>query len=273
MTTRVIATVFAGILLVAATAHAQFLGDSLAAAGINVSERDAIEALAAAGVINNDPGQMAVSGAPPSTAKVYTPESLREEAMRRPAGTTTTGASEPTTSSPPSEPVSVPSGGGAYGFSGAEAHAASIDPKAAAAWHDAFRPVGTTMAKLPAGAITMELGGVSYSYVKGMFLQQKGGSWVVVPAPVGAAVSEKPVGAATVFAAQKPYMYYAGTFFVYDGSQKAYVVAQAPVGATVDYLPDSAKKMQRGGSVHYEYAGTFYKPLYRGNSVVYTVAS
>lgn len=280
MNARYVSVLVVCAALAAPGAGAQFLGDALAAAGVNMSEREAGEALAAAGVIN-DPSLTVAPSSAPTTVPVYTPDTVGKDVgvkPRTPAGASTgSSATTPqpsstsggTSSAASSAPMAA---GGATAFSGVNAHAAAIDPKAAAAWNDAFRPIGTKMTKPPAGAITMEKGGNSYTYVKGMFLQQKGGAWEVVAAPVGAIVGEKPVGAATVFAGGKPYTYYAGTFFVYDGTQKAYVVVQPPLGATVDYLPESAAKVQWSGSVHYQYAGTHYKPFYRGSSVVYTVA-
>lgn len=279
MNARYAPVLLLGAVLVAPCAGAQFLGDALASAGINVSERDAGEALIAAGVINDSSLTLAPSTAP-TPAPVYTPDTIGKDVGVKPRGASGSSAPSPAPSSQPSSPAPAssstgspaPMAGGATAFSGVNAHAAAIDPKAAAAWHDAFRPIGTKLTKPPEGAITMEKGGNSYTYVKGMFLQQKGGSWEVVAAPVGAVIGEKPVGAATVFAGGKPYTYYAGTFFVYDGTQKGYVVVQPPLGATVDYLPEAAAKVQWSGSVHYRYAGTHYKPFYRGSSVVYTVA-
>lgn len=284
MMPRRIAILFALAALVTGTASAQFLGDALASAGLNITEADAAAAIAASGAFD-DPFATTATVSTPGQAKVYSPETVGTEVGGR-ATVATPGVTSPTSSAPPpagagSTPeggaaVSLPQGdvtiGGTSGISGVAAHRATIDPKAAALWADAFRPVGTRLQALPSGAVPLKVGDGSYSYAMGMFLQKKGNAWEVVAAPHGAAITEKPVGAATVFAEKKPYTYYVGTFYVYDAAQKAYVVVAPPAGATVNYIPEAAKKTQKSEGVRYEYAGTSYKPVYRGSSVVYTVA-
>jgi hypothetical protein len=270
----VVASTFA-----AAGAGAQFLGDALASAGIAISEQEAAGIIAAAGGIN-DPGLTSTSSSAPVIQTVQTPETVGTDVGIRPrtpssSGTTGGGAASSGTSyssSSTSSGGSTRPSGTSTGFAGAPAYQASIDPKAAAAWRDAFRPVGTKLAKPPADAVKVESFGQAYTYSKGMFFKQEAGGWVVVAAPLGAVIPEKPVGASTVFGNNKPHTYYAGTFYVYDAATKGYAVVQPPVGATVDYLPESAAKGDWNGSTHYTYAGTHYKPYYRGSSVVYTVA-
>lgn len=279
MKRSVFLTCVIGVTLAAPFAGAQFLGDALASAGLNVTEYQAGEMIAASGGIN-DPSLRTVPSGAPQAATTTTPERVGTDVgVSRPAtpsGTTApaTPSSSSTDTSPSWTPApsSAPMSGGATAFSGVAAHQAAIDPKAAAAWRDAFRPVGTKLPKPPEGAITLGFGGVSYSYAKGMFLRQADGGWQVVAAPVGAVIGEKPVGAATAFAGGKPFAYYAGTFYAYDAEMKGYAVVAPPVGATVDYLPDTAAKVQWNGAAHYSYAGTYYKPFYRGSSLVYTVA-
>ncbi|MFA6957277.1 MAG: DUF6515 family protein [Thermoanaerobaculia bacterium] len=268
------ATIFAG------SAGAQFLGDALASAGLAISEQEAAGIIAASGAIN-DPALTNVSSSAPVIQSVQTPGTVGTDVGVRPrtpssgtsaGGATTSGGTSSSASSGTSTGGSSRPSGGATGFAGAPAYAASIDPKAAAAWRDAFRPAGTKVANPPADAVKVESFGQPYSYSKGMFFKQGTGGWEVVAAPLGAVIPAKPVGAATVFGDNKPHTYYAGTFYVYDAASKGYAVVQPPVGATVDYLPASAAKGEWKGSTHYEYAGTHYKPYYRGSSVVYTVA-
>lgn len=280
MNRRALAVLFVATTLVPHTAGAQFLGDALASAGLAISEQEAAGIIAASGAIN-DPALTTTSSSAPKTHGVQTPETVGTDVGVRPRTTSTGGSAtapgQSSTSAPAGSagsPITSSSSlaGGATGFAGAPAYQASIDPKAAAAWRDAFRPVGTKVPKPPADAIRVESFGQGYMYSKGVFFKESGGSWTVVAAPLEAVVPEKPVGATTVFGGGKPYSYYAGTFYAYDSTRKGYAVVQPPMGATVDYLPKTASKVDWNGSTHYEYAGTHYKPYYRGSSVVYTVA-
>lgn len=278
MNRRTLALFAVAATVAAGNASAQFLGDALASAGLAITEQQAGEAIAASGAIN-DPSLTQIPSGPPKSHSVQTPESVGTDVGVKPRGTGSsgaTGSATQTTSTPGAAGAPLTSSarpvGSATGFAGAPAHAASIDPKQAAAWRDAFRPAGTKVAKPPADAVKVESFGQSYMYSKGMFFKETGGAWQVVAAPLEAVIPEKPVGAATVFGGGKPYSYYAGTFYAYDAAAKGYAVVQPPMGATVDYLPQSASKVEWNGSTHYEYAGTHYKPYYRGSSVVYTVA-
>jgi hypothetical protein len=277
MNRRTITLLALSVTLAASGASAQFLGDALASAGLAISEQEAAGIIAASGAIN-DQSLAPIPSGPPATHSVQTPESVGTDVGARPRSTgpsgstgTPAGTSSSASTGAPITSSARPAGS-ATGFAGAPAYAASIDPKAAAAWRDAFRPAGTKVAKPPADAVKVQSFGQPYMYSKGMFFKESGGSWQVVAAPLEAVIPEKPVGAATVFGGGKPYSYYAGTFYAYDSATKGYAVVQPPMGATVDYLPETAAKVEWKGSTHYEYGGTHYKPYYRGSSVVYTVA-
>lgn len=281
MNARIIVILATTVILLAPCASAQFIGDALAAAGVAISEQEAIEIVGSVrGASAPAPGSRVTSGAPAS-ATVYEPSTLGTDVGIRPQGKGDAQTASPSTTAvtgssagarPGTPAMSQPQVGGSTGFAGARLQAESVDPAELASWQSAMKPVGSKVSSLPSSAVAVAVGGKSYQYDKGVFYEKSGSGWVAAIAPVGAAIPSKPLGAGTVFAGGKPHIYYFGTFYVYDGGMKAYVVVAPPAGAMVDYLPDTATKIDWQGAAHYRYADTYYKPVYRGSSLAFIVA-
>jgi hypothetical protein len=281
MSARIIVIVATTFVFLAPCASAQFIGDALAAAGVAISEQEAVAIVGSVrGASAPATGSSTTSGTAAS-AKVYEPSTLGTDVGIRPhaqggtqpaSASTTVVTGSSAAGKPGIPPMSQPQVGGSTGFAGAKLQAESVDPAALAAWQSAMKPVGSKLQSLPSTAVAVSAGGKTCQYDKGVFYEKSGSAWVAIAAPVGASVPSKPLGAGTVFAGGKPHIYYFGTFYVYDGGTKAYVVVAPPAGAMVDYLPDTAKKIDWQGAVHYQYAGTYYKPVYRGSSLAFIVA-
>jgi hypothetical protein len=93
----------------------------------------------------------------------------------------------------------------------------------------------------------------------------------VVPAPVGAVVATLPAGFISLSVGAAQYFYYYGTFYDYDAANAEYVVVPAPVGAIVPAIPTGYTTVYLHGSKHYVVGGVYYRPVYRGNALMYEV--
>ena len=233
------------LLFVAVSVHAQFVGDSLAAAGFNISEEEAMAGLSAIAA------QRAARTPPPPP-----PPPPQTASMTR--------APEPA----PVAPLAAQGPGGA-GFTGGGKVTTVEDVEA---YKAAFRPVGTSLGAPPAGSETVKVGSSTYAYFLGVFYQQKGQVWVVVAAPVGAVVTGRPAGASMIVFAGKSYLYYNGAFFAWNGGSNTAQVVAPPAGAVVTYVPETAVKQDRNGQTCYVYGGACFSPKYRGTTLVYVVA-
>jgi hypothetical protein len=264
------------LLLGALSAQAQFVGDAMAGAGFAELEGE-LGGAGLAAVAGQGPYGVAPSPTAPQysqnvsnpqlSTNVSTPQ-WTPSGVSAPQQTTysvtPSGGGEAAPAPSGAAPTVMP-GGNAYGIASS---GRMPTPAEAAEWKSAFRPVGSTIKTPPPDSETIS-SGVRYS--KGVFYQQRGDEWVVVPAPEGAKVKDRPAGASLVVARETPYQYYNGAFFFWNQHEKLAEVVAAPQGAIVTNIPESASKQSRDGKVCYVYGDTCFAPSFRGSNVVYVV--
>ena len=275
------------LLLVASTASAQFLGDSLAAAGYNITEQQAMEGLAAiagggrlpqASTLPSDVSLPRESATPsaaslprevPNASPASHPREANTYEPPKPGVTSVSGNPAPAGSIGATETPVMEAMGGAPTVYGGGGRIAT--PEEAAEFKAAFRAVGTTVNAPPAGSEVVQGPWGTVQYHKGVFYKQQANSWIVIPAPIGAKVKDRPAGASLLSHKNVPYLYYNGAFFVWNKFENVAEVVQAPVGAIVTNVPETATKQDRNGKACYVYGGTCFSPSFRGTNVVYVV--
>ena len=257
------------LLLAALPSRAQFLGDSLAAAGYNITEQEALDGMSAlaAGRAPREVAYADASAPRPSENVTHVmpapyPQPYPESSQPQPQTTV-----EPPP--PPDFSALAPPGGTSAGFSGGGYIPTAAD---AEAWRDAFVPVGTTVTAPPAGSEVVQGHWGRLSYSKGVFYKQQSNGWVAVPAPVGAKVSDRPAGGSLIAYKGTSYIYYNGTFYVWNAHDGNAEIVQAPAGALVTNIPATAVKQQRDGTTCFIYGDVCFRPTFRGASIVYLVS-
>ncbi len=138
-------------------------------------------------------------------------------------------------------------------------------------WKASLRRVGTVVNAPPAGFDVVKGTFGTLAYAKGVFYQQQGANWVVVPAPAGAKVKDRPAAASLLLVQDVPYWYYNGAFFVWNDQAATVEIAKAPVGAVVTSIPDTSLKQERNGETFFVYGGTTFRQTKRGSVTVYVV--
>jgi hypothetical protein len=93
----------------------------------------------------------------------------------------------------------------------------------------------------------------------------------VVPAPLGTVIATLPSGFLSVYVGPTRYFYYYGTFYDYNPAQARYVVVPAPMGAVVPAIPEGFMTVYIQGVRHYVVGGVYYRPVYRGDVLMYEV--
>ena len=136
--------------------------------------------------------------------------------------------------------------------------------------------LGAAVASLPPKTQTVVVAGSPYYYANGVYYEQSGSGYTVVPAPVGATVEHPPAQVTNVYVNDQDLGYSNGTYYeeqppAKEGSDPTYKVVAPPIGATVQTLPKDAKKTTIGGIDYYVYAGTYYQVFHSGSKVVYMV--
>jgi hypothetical protein len=74
-------------------------------------------------------------------------------------------------------------------------------------------PLGAAVGALPADAIPVAYNGQTYYYADGVFYQQEGSSFAIVPAPAGVVVPELPSAANQVASNGAVYYQYNGVYY------------------------------------------------------------
>jgi len=256
--------------------NAQFIGDTMAAAGFAETEDQA------PGIAAIVSGRMPRESAMPVDPSHPQPSATPSEAsLPRPSGTvppelrpgvpqvtsvTGQGTMPPP---PPLPPGGLPPGSGQTGGYIIGGSGTTYTAEETADWKASFRPVGATVVTLPAGSESINAGGSSYAYSKGVFYQQQGSQWVVVPAPIGARVKERPAAASLISYHGGSYFYYNGAFFAWNSSENAAFVVKPPAGITVTYVPETATQETRDGQKVYVYGGNTFRPAFRGMTLIY----
>ena len=274
------------IALVPVVVFAQFIGDTMAAAGFAETEDQApgIAALVAGRLPQdstnyNDPSLPRESATTPHTLpREVSPapgHTLPRESGTYPPGLQPSGTGTPGpavavqqpgqpsapagTTMPAHEPGAIVIGGSGTTYTAEET----------AQWKSAFQPVGTTVRSAPTGSELVTVGASTFGYSKGIFYQQQGNQWIVVPAPVGAKLKERPAAASMISYQGSAYWYYNGAFFAWNRSEDATYVVKPPAGVIVTNLPDTATQEMRNGQKVYVYGDMTFKPAFRGTSLVY----
>jgi hypothetical protein len=277
---------FLVIALVPLVASAQFIGDTMAAAGFAETEDQApgIAALIAGrppqqSTTYNDPSHPRESSTTPHTMPREVSPAPEHQQPResgtyppglQPTGTGTPGPAmtvqqpgQPTAPAGATMPAHEP-GGYVIGGSGT-----TYTAEETADWRSSFQPVGTAVKSAPAGSESLTVGPSTFAYSKGIFYQQQGNQWIVVPAPIGAKLKDRPAAASMISHHGSAYWYYNGAFFAWNRSEDATYVVKPPSGIIVTYLPDTATQEMRNGQKVYVYGDTTFKPSFRGTSLVY----
>ena len=239
------------VVSVAVVAEAQFIGDTLAAAGFAETEAEFMEIAPALDKI-----------------RVYRAATHDLEDSTPPADVPAPRQPAPQPELEPLAPLPPMGDGPGAGFSGGGKVATAEE---AAAWKAAYLPAGSRVPAPPAGSETVKGKWGTLEYANGLFFRHDKTDWVVVPAPVGATVRDRPAAASLISYNGQSYLYYNGAFFVWRKDRSLAEVVTPPAGAVVTNIPNTAKKVSREKNVCFEYNGTCFVPSFRGSSVVYVV--
>jgi hypothetical protein len=133
-----------------------------------------------------------------------------------------------------------------------------------------YRKPGYSAAEIPGSSVrTIEFGGFTYHYDRGIFWLQQGSSYIVVTAPVGAVVDTLPQGVARIQSRPRPIWYFFGTFF--GEKDGGYEVLKPAAGLTVFYLPDGYTQKSGDGAGLYRFGGIHFKPVFIQGVLAYQV--
>ncbi|HEV8542504.1 MAG TPA: DUF6515 family protein [Verrucomicrobiae bacterium] len=135
-------------------------------------------------------------------------------------------------------------------------------------WSSAL--AGAEVHALPAGRISLIVGGSPYYYYDGVFYQSNPSGFAVVIAPAGAVVPSLPSGAVASAVGNATYYYAGGAYYVAQG--QSYAVVPPPVGITVTTLPPGATPISTARGLAYLAGGVYYLPTMQGGLTVYTTA-
>ncbi|WP_078085240.1 DUF6515 family protein [Microbulbifer mangrovi] len=161
-------------------------------------------------------------------------------------------------------------------------------------WGPRFRGprigIGFTVPILPAGYMTMAVGGNPYYYHGGYYYRPAPTGYVVVEAPLGAAVLTLPGSAVRVQIGGLTYYQYGSSYYQWQPRVNRYVVVPPPantvvasapaVGATqpayspgqvVNELPTGYTAEVINGIQYYRYGGHYFMPTQRDGREVYVV--
>ena len=150
--------------------------------------------------------------------------------------------------------------------------------------------IGFTVPILPAGYMTMAVGGNPYYYHGGYYYRPAPTGYVVVEAPLGAAVLTLPASAVRVQIGGFTYYQYGNSYYQWQPRANRYVVVPPPantvvanapvVGATqpayapgqvVNELPAGYTAEVINGIQYYRYGGHYFMPTQRDGREVYVV--
>ncbi len=133
-----------------------------------------------------------------------------------------------------------------------------------------YRKPGYSAAEDPGSdARTVEVGGFTYRYDRGVFWLHQGAGFTVVTAPVGATVDTLPQGVSRIVSGAGSVWYFFGTFFGEKGG--AYEVIKPAAGLTVFYLPDGYRQENVKGVALYRFGDVRFKPVFIQGILAYQV--
>lgn len=133
-----------------------------------------------------------------------------------------------------------------------------------------YRKPGYSAAEDPGGdARTVEVGGLTYRYDRGLFWLRQVSNYTVVTAPVGATVDTLPQGVTRIVSGAGPVWYFFGSFFGQKGS--AYEVIKPAAGLQVFYLPDGYSQEKVKGVERYRFGDVLFKPVFIQGILAYQV--
>ncbi|WGL15679.1 DUF6515 family protein [Microbulbifer bruguierae] len=165
-------------------------------------------------------------------------------------------------------------------------------------WGPRFRGprigIGLSFPVLPAGFVSLGVGGVPYYYQGGHYYRPAPAGYVVVDAPLGAAVLTLPASAMQVQIGGFTYYQYGNAFYQWQPHMHRYVVVPAPAptmvataapaapvagatqpaytpGQVVENLPVGYTAEIINGIQYYRYGGHYFMPTQRDGHEVYVV--
>jgi hypothetical protein len=138
-------------------------------------------------------------------------------------------------------------------------------------WHSyhwfGYHP-GMIISALPAGYLSIYVGGSPYYYDQGVYYESDPTGYVVVTPPLGATVPALPPGAEPVAVGSLIYYFAAGAF--YQQQPQGFMVVTPPLGVTVSVLPQGAVPVVIHGMQYYQAEGAYFMPNMQGGVTVYT---
>ncbi|SEA43330.1 DUF6515 family protein [Microbulbifer marinus] len=111
--------------------------------------------------------------------------------------------------------------------------------------------IGFVAPILPAGYISLAVGGNPYYYHGGYFYRPAPSGYVVVSAPLGASVLSLPASAVQIQIGGFTYYQYADAYYQWHPAHRAYVVVPPPAGAPVAAPPPAGGAPVAGGPSGY----------------------
>jgi hypothetical protein len=127
---------------------------------------------------------------------------------------------------------------------------------------------GRRLAALPAGFLSLQIGGAPYYYNGGIYYQPVDGGYQEVYPPVGASIPSLPDGSVEVAAGGQMYYYAGGAFYVQQ-ADGTYAIAPTPIGVTVPELPPGVVEVSVNGKVAYQFNGIYYQPVFSNGVTQY----
>jgi len=136
--------------------------------------------------------------------------------------------------------------------------------------------------RLPAGAVSIVLHGISYWVANNVYYVKEGGNYVVVSAPVGQRIKHLPDGAVVVTHGGVRYYHHAGIHYKWHPAERVYEVVKLetpdlkpaktyPTGHVLKHLPDGANAILVNGVQYFRFNGQYFMPTERNGDRVFVV--
>lgn len=136
--------------------------------------------------------------------------------------------------------------------------------------------------RLPVGAVSVVLHGVSYWVSNNVYYVKEGSNYVVVSAPAGRRIKHLPDGAVVVTQGGVRYYRHAGVHYKWLAAEHVYEVVklEAPeikpakkytTGQVLKHLPDGADTILINGVQYFRFNGQYFMPTERNGDRVFVV--
>ncbi len=137
-------------------------------------------------------------------------------------------------------------------------------------WGPVWHPWGFFVATLAATAVVVSVSNQQYHYDQGVYYQQSGNGYTVVPAPVGATVTTLPDNAQTVVVNETTNNYYYGGAY-YEKTAGGFTVVAPTAGTVVEDLPEGGEEVRIGDVTYVKFGDTYYQPIQKDGKEMYEV--